>query len=64
MNIFIIFVKFLGWIVAIWVKLARLTGEKGGTITKMKYRMTKNKKNLDPRGLGPPPGSVPNLNPK
>ena len=63
MNIFIIFVKFLGWIVAIWVKLARLTGEKGGTITKMKYRMTK-KKNIGPGGPGPPPGSVPNLNPK
>ena len=54
----------MGWIVAIWVKLTKLIGEKGGTITKMKYRMTKNKKNLDPRGLGPPPGSVPNLNPK
>ena len=64
MNIFIIFVKFLSWIVAIWVKLARLIGEKRGTITKMKYRMTKKKKRLDPGGPGPPPRSVPNLNPK
>ena len=30
MNVFIIFVKFLGWIIAIWVKLTRLIGENGG----------------------------------
>ena len=40
MNIFIIFVKFLGRIVVIWVRLARLIGEKGGPTTKMKYKMT------------------------
>ena len=28
-NIFIVFVKFLGWIVAIWMKLVRLIEEKG-----------------------------------
>ena len=28
MHIFIIFVKFLGWIVIIWVRLAGLIGEK------------------------------------
>ena len=30
MNVFIIFVKFLGWIIAIWVRLTRLIGENGG----------------------------------
>ena len=29
MNVFIIFVKFLGWIVSIWVRLVRLIREKG-----------------------------------
>ena len=28
MNVFIIFIKFLDWIVAIWIKLARITEEK------------------------------------
>ena len=28
MNVFIIFVNFLGWIVSIWVRLVRLTREK------------------------------------
>ena len=44
MNVFIGFVKFLGWIVAIWFKLVRLIGEKeglrfwnGGPTTKIKY---------------------------
>ena len=39
MNIFINFVKFLGQIVASWVRLAglsRLIGEEGGPTTKMK----------------------------
>ena len=45
MNIFIIFVKFLGWIVAIWVRLVKLFGEKGGPTIKRKYRMIKKKKN-------------------
>ena len=31
----------MGWIVAIWVKLTKLIGEKGGQTTKMKYRMAK-----------------------
>ena len=50
MNIFIIFVKFLGWIVAIWVKLAKLIKEnggpkvlEGGSTTKIKYIITKKK---------------------
>ena len=30
MNVFIVFVKFLDWIVVIWVRLARLIEEKGG----------------------------------
>ena len=29
MNVFIVFVKFLSWIVAIWVKLVRLIRKKG-----------------------------------
>ena len=44
----------MGWIVAIWVKLTKLIGEKGGTITKMKYRMTKKKKKIGPRGAWAP----------
>ena len=28
LNVFIVFVKILGWIVSIWVKLVRLIGEK------------------------------------
>ena len=57
---FIVFVKFFGWIVAMWVRLARFIEEngglqfwKGGPITKMKYIMVKKKK-LDPRGLESP----------
>ena len=57
MNIFIIFVKFLDWIVAIWVKLVKLIGEKEGPTIKMKYRMIKKK--MDLGGPGPPPGSIP-----
>ena len=30
LNVFIVFVKILGWIVSIWVRLVRLIGEKGG----------------------------------
>ena len=30
MNVFIVFVKFLGWIVVIWVRLARLIEDKWG----------------------------------
>ena len=48
MNVFIVFVKFLGWIVAIWVRLVRLIEEKGGLrfwkggpIKKTKYVITK-----------------------
>ena len=44
MNIFIIFVKFLDWIVAIWVKLVKLIIEKEGPTIKMKYRMIIKKK--------------------
>ena len=39
MNIFTVFVKFLDWIVAIWVRLVKLIGEKEGPTIKMKYRM-------------------------
>ena len=59
MNIFIVFVKFLDWIVAIWVRLVKLFGEKGGPTIKRKYRMIKKKKKLDLGGLGPPPVSIP-----
>ena len=41
MNIFIIFVKFLDWIVAIWVKLVKLIGEKEGQTIKIKYKIIK-----------------------
>ena len=44
MNIFTVFVKFLDWIVAIWVRLVKLIGEKKGPTIKMKYRMIKKKK--------------------
>jgi len=62
-NAFIVFVKFLGWIVAIWVRLARLI-EENGYLRFWKGPNYKNKiynnykKNLDPGG----PGSVPALN--
>ena len=67
MNIFIVFVKFFGWIVAIWMRLVRLIVEKkrfkvleGGLTTKMKNIITKKK--IGSKGglgpLGPPPGSV------
>ena len=70
MNVFIIFVKFLDWIVAIWVRLARFIEEngglrfwKGGVTTKMKYIISFKKKKNWTRGgsgpLGPPPRSVP-----
>ena len=39
--ILIVFVKFLGWIVAIWVRIVRLIREKGGLTTKIKYRIPK-----------------------
>ena len=51
MNVFNVFVKFLDWIVAIWVKLVKLIGEKKGPTIKMKYRMIK--KN-GPRGARAP----------
>ena len=62
MNVFIVFVKFLGWIVASGARLARLIGEEGGPkilevrgpTTKMKNIISKKKKN----GLGPPPPSL------
>ena len=63
MNVFIIFVKFLDWIVAIWLRLAKLIKEKGGLrfwkedpTIKMKYLITKKtKKNIiGPRGAQAP----------
>ena len=60
---FIVFVKFLGWIIAIWVKLVMLIEEKGGTkvlkgvpTTQIKYITSK--KFFGPRGPEPPLGSV------
>ena len=44
MNIFIIFVNFLDWTVAIWVRLVKLIEEKEGLTVKMKHRMIKKKK--------------------
>ena len=49
MDDFIVFIKFLGWIVVIWVRLAKVIKKKGlkvleeGSITKMKYIITINK---------------------
>ena len=40
LNVFIVFVKILGWIVAIWVRLVRLIGDKGDPTIKMKYIIT------------------------
>ena len=71
MNVFIVFVKFLDWIVAIWLRLAKLIKEKGGLrfwkedpTIKMKYLITKKTKKikLDPGGPKPPPESVPIFN--
>ena len=64
MKIFIVFVKFFGWTVAIWVKLVRFILEKKGQrfwkglTTKIKNII---KKKMDPRGLRPPPESVPTI---
>ena len=48
MNVFIVFVKYLGWIIAIWVRLVKIIEEnggpkilEGGPITKMIYIITK-----------------------
>ena len=53
MNVFIVFVKFLDWIVAIWLRLAKLIKEKGGLrfwkedpTIKMKYLITKKTKKI------------------
>ena len=57
MNVFIVFVKFLDLIVAIWVRLARLIGMKGAKVLEGAnykneiYNNSKKKKNLDPGGL-------------
>ena len=58
MNIFIVFVKILSLIVAIWVRLAKLIGEKESPTTKMKHKMTKKKK-FWTRGARDPTWSVP-----
>ena len=67
-NVFIVFVKFLGWIVAIWVRLARPIEEKMGLrfwkgvnyLNKI-YNNYNKKKKLDPRGAWAPLG--PHLGP-
>ena len=60
-NIFIIFIKFLDWIVAIWVRLARFIEENGGlrfwkrgVTTKMKYIISFKKKKIGPGGVQAP----------
>ena len=59
MNIFIVFVKFLGGIVAIWVRLIMLIVEKGGLrfrnglTTKIKNIITKKEK-FGPNGTRAP----------
>ena len=60
------FVKFLGWIVASWARIARLIREAGGLrfwkegpITKIKYIISKKKKQFGPGRLGSPPRFVP-----
>ena len=62
MNVFIVFVKFLGWIVAIWVRLAKLIEEKMGLriwkgvnyLNKIYNNYNKKKKNWTQGGPGPP----------
>ena len=57
---FIVFVKFFGWIVAMWVRLARFIEEKGGLQFRKGGSNYKNKiyngkkKKLDPGGLESP----------
>jgi len=63
LNVFIIFVKFFDWIVAIWMRLAQFIKEKGGLrfleggpTTKIKYIITikiNNNKKFDLGGSGP-----------
>ena len=57
MNVFIVFVKFLGRIVASWARLAglsRLIGEEEGPTTKMKNIISKKKKKNWARGAQAP----------
>ena len=55
MNVFIVFVKFLGWIVIIWVRLGRFIEKKGpkvlegSPITKIKHIITIKKNSFGPR---------------
>ena len=64
MNIFIVSVKFLGWRVAIWVRLTRLIGENGRKY-KNKIENYYKKKKLDPRTVSrAPPGFVPGTLPQ
>ena len=67
-NYFIIFVKFLSWIVAIWMKLSKLIRRKRPKVLeedpniKIKYNVITKKKNgpkESPGPLEPPPGSIP-----
>ena len=59
MNIFIVFVKFLDWIVTIWVRLARLIREKGHK-NKNEIENYYKKKN-GPKGAWAPLGSIPDI---
>ena len=65
MNIFIVFVKFLGCIVSIWMRLVRFIEEKRdlrfwkGPATKIKHIITKKEIwTQGARALGPPPGFI------
>ena len=65
MNVFNVFVKFLDWIVAIWIRLAQLIGEKrapkileGEPNYKNKIYNNYIKKENGPKGAWAPPRSV------
>ena len=64
MDIFIVFVMFLDWIIDIWVKLARLIGEKRGSKVleggpNYKNKIYNNYIYIGPRGGLGPLGSLP-----
>ena len=60
MNDFIVFVKFLSWIVAIWMKLSQLIRRKWPKVLeedpniKIKYNVITKKKKWTQGELGPP----------
>ena len=46
--------KFLGWIIASWVRQGRLIGAEGSSTTKMKYILSKKIIIIEPGGPAPP----------